>query len=225
MSSTAGPDELPGGSDVLHVEIVGERRVHNDRVEQRGLADLKCLEWLAVYRNAVAELAECLRVRGIDLDRDDVDTPGEQLLGDPAEAGARLQHGFPWPDAGEADQALRQRIGCLEEAKSFLGVHDNAVLDHRADQLARVEGEDVAVGLAVPFAARGRQDLGDAQIGFAVELLGEGEDVAVEGAAPEDRDYVVWHSRSGGGHWGDSLVVGGGGCQLTRPISKSSSAP
>ncbi len=155
---------------MLHVEIVGERRVHNDRVEQRGLADLKCLEWLAVYRNAVAELAECLRVRGIDLDRDDVDTLGEQLLGDPAEAGARLQHGFPWPDAGEADQALRQRIGCLEEAKSLFSMHDNAVLDHRADQLAQVEGEDVAVGLAVPFAARGRQDLGDAQIGLADEV-------------------------------------------------------
>ena len=210
---------------MLHVEIVGERRVHNDRVEQRGLADLKCLEWLAVYRDAVAELAECLGVRRIDLDGDDFDAPGEQMLGDPAEAGARLQHGFPWPDAGEADQALRQRVGRLEEAKGFLGVNDNAVLDHRADQLARVEGEDVAVGLAVPFAARGGQHLGDAQVGFAVELLGKGEDVPDEGAAAKDRDHVVWHSRSGGGHWGDFLVVGGGGCQLTRPISRSSSAP
>jgi hypothetical protein len=199
---------------VLHVEIVGERRVHNDRVEQRGLAGLKCLEWLAVYCEAVADprvkrpgacLAECLGVRGIHLDRDDVDAPGEQLLGDPAEAGARLQHGFPWRDAGEADHALRQRVRRLEEAKGFLGVNDNAVLDHRADQLARVEGKDVAVGLPVPFAARGGQDLGDAQIGFAGQLLGEGEDVAVEGAAAKDGDHVVWHSRSGGGHGGISL--------------------
>ena len=223
--ATAGPDELPCRADVLHVLVVRERRVHHDRVVLGGV-HLGVLEEILLADAADArDGAERLAVFRVDLDGIDDRAAGHQVPDDPALAGARLQGDLARADAGEADHALREIVGRLEELEGPLGVNDNPVLDHCADQLARVEGEDVAVGLAVPFAARRGQHLGDAQVGFAVELFGKGEDVPGEGAAAKDRDYVVWHSRSGGGHGGISLWQEGAACQLTRPISKSSSAP
>jgi len=65
---------------------------------------------------------------------------------------------------GRTTMGCSSPSGRFEELQRPLGVNDNAVFDRGADQLARVEGEDVAVGLAVPLATRRGQHLGDARI-------------------------------------------------------------